>query len=92
MLHKFKTTHKFNDQEYTELDIPIENITTLDYEKAEMQFRSLNPNFAGVIELESGFTKQIMINACKLPAEFFNSLPANEFVKLKMAVQSFLLS
>lgn len=91
MLHTFKKAYTWNDKEYTELDIPVENITTVDYEKAEMQFRALNPNFTGVVELESGFMKQIMVNACELPAEFFNGLPANEFIRLKMAVQGFLL-
>lgn len=91
MKHKFAKPYKFNDKEYTELEIDIENITTLDYEKAESQYKSLNPNFIGVLELETKFHKQILINATKLPEEFYNGLPIGEFVKLKMAVQGFLM-
>lgn len=92
MIHKFAKPYQYNGVEFTELEVDIENITTLDYEKAEAQFKSLNPNFMGVLELETKFHKQLLINATKKPEEFFNKLPIGEFVKLKMAVQGFLLN
>jgi hypothetical protein len=91
MKHKFAKPYNFNGKEYTELEIDIENITTLDYEKAESQYKTINPGFSGLIEAETGFTKQLIINATKLPAEFYNGLPLGEFIKLKYAVQGFLL-
>lgn len=91
MKHSFKKTYVFNGQEHNDLELDVEKLTVLDYELAEAQFKSLNRGFVGAIELESGFIKQIMINTAKKPLEFFNGLPAHEFITLKNEVLGFLM-
>lgn len=90
MKHVFKKTYIFNGKEHQDIELDIENLTVSDYELADKQFKSLNPNFSGVVETENQFLKQIMVNSSKKPLDFFNALPIYEFVKLKYAVQGFL--
>ncbi|MBX9866075.1 MAG: phage tail assembly protein [Burkholderiales bacterium] len=91
MIHQLNKVYKFQGEEHTEINAPFEELTGLDYEIACNQFKTLNPNFAGAIELEPAFLTQILVNACKKPIEFFTGLPMNEYAKLKLAVQGFLL-
>lgn len=83
---------KYENQEYTELDLPIENITVTDYEKAEREFKALNPKFVGAVELESAFYKHMACNLVGKPIDFFDNMPVYEFIKIKTQVQSFLLT
>ena len=92
MLHKLKKPYVFNGQEYTEVDVPLEDLTGMDYEKSCQQFKTLNKGFVGAVELEPAFLTQILVNASKKPSEFFTGLPMNEYIKLKFAVQNFLLA
>lgn len=91
MIHQLKKVYTFNGEEHTEINAPLEELTGLDYEMASNQFKILNPKFAGAVELEPAFLTQILVNTCKKPIEFFTGLPMNEYVKLKFAVQGFLL-
>lgn len=92
MKHQFSKPYVYNGTTYTELDINIENITTAEYQRAEREFKILNPKFVGVVEMESGFHQQLLANLSDQPIEFFSQLPAHEFIKLRMKSQSFLLT
>ncbi len=92
MLRKLSKVYTYEGKEYLELNLDLEDMTTEQYEQAEREFKALNPAFNGALESETGFIKLVLTKAGKLPHGFFDKLPAYEFVKLKYAVQTFLLT
>lgn len=94
MIHKLSRPHNYEGKEFTELEINFENLTTLDYEKTEREFKALNPHFSGqsMLEGETGFIKIVLCKAIGRAHDFLDNLPISDFAKLKVATQGFLLT
>lgn len=91
MKHTFEKPFNFEGKEYKELEIPLENLTGQDISAAKREW-SASGNFSPVPVADSDFCASVAARACKLPVEFFYSLPAKEYTKLTQAVSNFLLA
>lgn len=91
MKHVFDQPFDFEGTEYTELEIPLESLNGRDISVAKREWAA-GGNFSPVPVADSDFCASVAARACKLPVEFFYSLPAKEYTKLTQAVSNFLLA
>jgi len=87
---EFNKPYKFEGVEYNEVDLTgLENLTVKDLATADKQF-SVQGNIAVSPETSIAYACIIASIATGKPVEFFENLPADEGVKVKMEVMGFL--
>lgn len=90
MKHEFKTPYTFEDIEYTEIEIPIENLSGKDVLKIQKDWKSKG-NFDPMINSNHEYCLELASVASGHPIEFFLEMPANEMSKVAQAVSLFLM-
>lgn len=91
MKHIFKKPYMFDGTEYTELEIPLDDLTGQDLSAAKREWAAAG-NFSPVPISDADFCATVAAKACKLQVEFFYGLPAREYSKLTLAVSNFLMA
>ena len=90
MLHTFAKEYTFEDKTYTEIDIPLEKLEGNDMELIQQQWRAAG-NIASIPVLDMSFCARCAAAAAHLPLEFFEHLPAREYMWLTQKVSNFFL-
>ncbi|HOV79363.1 MAG TPA: phage tail assembly protein [Bacillota bacterium] len=80
----------FEGKEYTELILDFDSLTGRDMISAEAEARVI-AGPAPVAELSKPFLAVMAAKAAKVPVDLIVGLPANDFSKVTMAAQDFLL-
>lgn len=93
MIHVLSKTIHYGGAEIKELNIDLESLSTVDYQRAEKEHKTLNPGTNSVlIEAETDFIKSILIKATNLPISVIDELPIVDFARVKVKIQNFLLT
>lgn len=90
MIHTFAKEYTFEDKTYTEIDIPLEKLEGNDIEAIQKQWRAAG-NMASLPVLDMAFCARCAAAAARLPLEFFDHLPAREYMWLTQKVSNFFL-
>ena len=88
---EFKEPFTFEGQEYTGLELDLKGLTGADLLQAERDLAA-SGGFAGVPETSKEYLALVAAKAAKEPVELIKALPANEFSRVTVKVQNFLLS
>jgi hypothetical protein len=92
MKYKLSKAIQVDGISITEIDVNFENLTTMDYEHADREFKATNqPLSNGMVEAETVFIKSILVRAANLTVSAIDQLPINDFASLKVRAQNFLL-
>ena len=86
---KLKKPYLFEGKEYTEIDLELDSLTGEDVESIFAQIETVakqNPS----APIVSTSWKYYAARASKLPVEFFNKLPALDYLKLSGLTNTFL--
>lgn len=86
----FKNKYNFEGKEFESINLDLDGLKGSDIIDAQRQFTQ-SGNFSAVISTDTNFQLIIASKAAAQPLEFFNELPAPEFMKVTQAVQNFLL-
>lgn len=89
MEHKFSKPYEFEGDTFEKLDLNLDALTGEDMLSAEREFTAAG-GFGAMIETSKGYLAILAAKAAKVPAEFIQGLPAKEFSKVTLAVQTFL--
>lgn len=89
MIYTFTKPVTFEDKEYKEIQIDIENLTGKDFQQAKQTFQQKGM-YTPVPQMDSEYLIILIQKHTKLPFEFFESLPIAEYIKLTGAISSFL--
>lgn len=81
----------FEGKEYSELTLALDSITGRDLIKAEAEARLISGP-SPVAELSKTYHAVVAAKAAKVPVDLILDLPAQDFTKITMLVQDFLLS
>lgn len=87
MKYTFAKPYKFDDKEYSEIDMDLEGMRGPDLEAIWLQIEDMTKTGQRV-PLASSW-KFVAARATKLPVEFFTNLPAKEYLKLSSIVSPF---
>lgn len=87
MKYKFSKPYKFEDKEYSEIELDLEGVNGPDIESAFLQVEDLTRT-GQRIPLAAGW-KFLAAKASKLPVEFFTNLPGRDWLKLSRIVSPF---
>lgn len=89
LLVEFKKPFRFEDKEYTSVDLNgLEDLTGTDMKEVEKMLRAMGmSSFQADFSVEGAFL--YAARAAKLPVEFFDVLPLKEARKVKVKVQNF---
>lgn len=90
MKYEFKTPYEFDEKEYKELEIDIENIKGSDISAVKKQFVAAG-NFSPVPVSDSDFCAMLLARVTKQPLEFYTEMPAKDYCAITQAVSNFLL-
>jgi hypothetical protein len=86
---KLKKPVTYKEQEYQEIDLDLENLTGVDLMKANVALRGsedkLLPMFSMVYQVE------VAALAAKVPTDVIRALGAQDFMRVTVEVQAFLL-
>jgi len=86
---KKSLSHK--GQEFTELDIPLENLTGHDLIEVEKQLADANDKKALILpEFSKSYLAAVASRAARIPVEVLQTLSARDFTAVTNAVQNFL--
>lgn len=88
---KFKKPFNFEGQEYESITLDLDALTGGDIEEAQFLVTMDKKSSGGVPELNKAFCAQVAALASKKPVEFVRALPAKEYAKVTLEVQTFLL-
>lgn len=92
MIVKLAKPFKFEDSEYTEIDLTaLEDLSAGQLCKAEKQFEQ-SGSFSALKELNLEYCLTVAALVTKQPIEFFKALPAKEAHKVKQVVSSYFFS
>lgn len=89
MEHKFSKPYSFDGDSFEKIDLDLDALTGDDMLTAEREFTAAG-GFGAMMETSKGYLAILAAKAAKVPAEFINGLPAKEFSKITLAVQTFL--
>ena len=89
MKHIFSKPYKFDDAEFTEIDLDLDSLTGKDISSAK-RIWSMAGNFSPMPSTDMDFCAALAAQASNQPIEFFESMPAREFNKITQAVSNFL--
>lgn len=88
---QLKKTLRHKGKEYTELDIPLEELTGLDLIEVEKNNIDLDDRKALIIpEYSKTYLIAVAARALHMPVEVLRTLSARDFTAVAMAVQNFL--
>ena len=88
---KFAKPFMFEDQEYEGLTVDLDSLTGQDLLDASREARELGDT-TPVMELSKTYYTAVVAKAAKVPIELIVALPAKEFSKVTVEVQSFLFA
>ena len=92
LIVKLTNVYRFEGKEYNEIDLSgIKDLTTVDLQAVDKMFYG-DGNIAPINEMSNSYCMLAASRASKLPIELFESLKANDSVKVKNSVSHFLLS
>ena len=89
MEHKFSKPYSFDGDSFEKIDLDLDALTGDAMLTAEREFTAAG-GFGAMMETSKGYLAILAAKAAKVPAEFINGLPAKEFSKITLAVQTFL--
>ena len=93
MKYEFKQPYKFEDAEFAELEVPVEDMTGADFLRIKKSFAKANPGANPVsMVFDQEFVIHLCAKLCRQPVEFFEQMPARDMVSLCTQVSGFLLS
>lgn len=90
MKYVFAKPYTFEEKEYKEIDLDLDSLKGADIAAAKKKFTQ-GGNFSAVPAADSEFCAMLGAQVAKLPIEFFQGLPAKEYVKLTQEISNFLL-
>lgn len=97
----FDKPYEFEGKTYNELDIPLEDLNGAQLRKYQKSYiasktkaqdRLQARNLLVTVSGDPDFTLFIAASASKQPVEFFEMLPAKEYISLIAQISSFLLA
>ncbi len=91
MLYRFKKEFFFEDKGYKEIDIPLDRLTGADINRIQRLWRAAG-NMAVMPVLDAGFCAYCAADAAKLPLEFFERLPGQDYLRLTQKISDFFLA
>lgn len=90
MKHIFVKPFTFEGKEYTELEFDLEALKGSDIKNAKRLYTK-NGGFAAIPATDAEFCALLLQGLTKLPLEFFDEMPANDYCSLTQSVTNFLL-
>ena len=91
MLYKFKEPYVFEDKRYEQVAVDLTQLCGRDIADAKRAFTK-SGSFAVLPALDSDFCVEILSRLAKLPREFFDELPARDYLAITQEVTNFLMS
>ena len=89
---EFDKPYKFEDKEYSEIDLKIEDLTGRDLLGLGRQYaKELGSKVQAVKALDEEYHLIIAEKVSGQPKEFFYNMPAPEFMKVSAQVMGFLM-
>lgn len=89
--YTFSTPFEFEGKKYEFIEYDLGSLKGSDIASVKRQF-SKDGNFSVIPAMDSEFCALILAKVAKLPLEFFNELPANDYCKITQEVGNFLMS
>lgn len=91
--YKLKKPVTFEEVNYEALTLDFDKLTGNDILSAETQYRVEQPDASNVLvkELTKAYQAYVVARAADVPVELVRSLSANDFTRLTVQAQSFLL-
>lgn len=86
----FKKPFEFEGEKFTEITLDLDGLKGRDITETQRQYTA-EGNFSAVPATDPEFCKRIAALAAGQTLEFFEELPAPDFVKVTTSVQNFLL-
>lgn len=86
----FKKPFEFDGEEFKEITLDLDSLKGRDITETQRQYTA-EGNFSAVPATDPEFCKRIAALAAGQTLEFFEELPAPDFVKVTTSVQNFLL-
>ena len=86
----FKAPFTFEGKEFKSIELDLDSLKGRDITDTQRQYTA-EGNFSAVPATDPEFCKRIAAVAASQPIEFFEELPAPDFVKVTTSVQNFLL-
>lgn len=90
MKYEFKMPYEFEGQTYTELEANLEALTGADVSAVKRQYSTAG-NFSPMPSTDPDFCALLLAKASKQPVEFFEQLPARDFLGITQQVTNFLM-
>lgn len=87
----FKKPYEFEGETHESVTLELDNLKGRDITETQTQYTA-EGKFSAMVSTDSEFCKRIAALAASKPLEFFEDLPANEFIKVTQSVQNFLLA
>lgn len=91
MQHKFDKPVSFEGAEHESIDLDLDSLTGKDMSVIKRQWAG-EGNFSPVPAADMTFCEYVAAHASKMPQEFFEALPAKEYMKVTQEVSNFLLT
>lgn len=91
MKHVFVKPYEFEGETFTEIEFNLDSISGWHIQKATRLYRKQG-GVAAIPALEGEFAVLILHELTKKPLEFFNGLPAKDYIAVTIAVSNFLTS
>ncbi len=88
---KFKKPFEFEGKTFEKIEMDLDNLRGSDILEAHRQFTAAG-HFSAMAATDPNFCLRLAATASSQPLEFFEQLPAPEFVKANQTVSNFLLS
>lgn len=86
----FKKPFEFDGEEFKEITLDLDGLKGRDITDTQRQYTA-EGNFSAVPATDPEFCKRIAALASSQTLEFFEDLPAPDFIKVTTSVQNFLL-
>lgn len=90
MKHVFSKPYEFEEKEYKEIEINLEELKGSDVAAVKTQFSAAG-KFAAVPTTDLEFCIMLAARVAKQPIEFFTELPAKDYCAIAQGVSNFLL-
>lgn len=87
----FKKPFTFEGKEFSSIDLELDELKGRDITDVQRQYTA-EGNFSAAPATDPEYCKRIASLAGKQPLEFFEELPASDFIKVTTSVQNFLLA
>lgn len=90
MVYKFKTPYEFDGKTYETLEFDLESLKGSDISAVKKQFNK-SGNATILPAFDSDFCAMVLARVTKQKLEFFEELPARDYLALTQEVSNFLL-